>query len=53
MQMRQMENKLPQYLLRKICRFQAMGYYLGHDKQEEKSLHLKVNGDPIELKLIM
>jgi len=49
--MRQMENKLPQYLLMKIQRLQAMHYYLGHDKQEEKSLCLKVNGDPIELKI--
>jgi len=29
----------------------AMHYYLGHDKQEEKTLYVKVNGDTIELKI--
>jgi len=47
MHMRQMENKVPQYLLMKIHMFQAMHYNLGHDKQEEKSLYLKLNGDSI------
>jgi len=49
--MRQMGNKLPQYLLMKIQWLQAMDYYLGHDKQEEKSLCLKVDEDHIELKI--
>jgi len=42
MQMRQIEHKLPLYFLMKIQRFSAMQYYLGHDKQEETSLCLKV-----------